>query len=595
MRCSACVVVLFVATLCPPSVLARNWTDSAGKYSVEARFLDCRSGKVRLQKKDGQVILVAIEKLSKEDREFVEFRRSAKSRRKGALDEVDRELIAFSAILKEAVAMKKPLTRTDIETFLKAGPDLRAEVDTDVILKEPTLNTIVRAAEGNPALTAFAAKHGTTIKDLVRTALIATIAAQIIEEGGVEAIEKQFRKLQDLARSLAGPEDPSLGGAGLAPVDPLLLTLAKQIPQATYEAVRPYVKQILELGESKRTAEQGTDSDQKRTRQQPLPEDAAEDQHGRMRTWTDSTGKYSVEAKFVALKDGKVRLQKRDGKTISVPVDKLSERDQKQVKQLAASPTSASSSGMKFLAYVDYDPLTMMQALSTLKVFYGVMKEAKGVGEKADVRISDRLVVRDVPVEFVRACASISKGYNRGFYGGENSQDKPPGYWCVVAWVHDGCKVLGSKRECIQADAVGEAINPSVADLLGVYPRTAWLFCRAFDAKRDTLSLRKVLKRFDPDAPMTNVTKRTASAVAEEVIWTKELGIGNGTYASLPKTRRILQSWILECIGFEIGNPADSDPSKRQAALKRLDETKRVFINTWQEAYEKKKAEEGAE
>ncbi len=53
MRCSACVVVLFVATLCPPSVLARNWTDSAGKYSVEARFLDCRSGKVRLQKKDG--------------------------------------------------------------------------------------------------------------------------------------------------------------------------------------------------------------------------------------------------------------------------------------------------------------------------------------------------------------------------------------------------------------------------------------------------------------------------------------------------------------------------------------------------------------
>lgn len=46
------------------------------------------------------------------------------------------------------------------------------------------------------------------------------------------------------------------------------------------------------------------------------------------RRWTDSTGKYTVEAEFVGFKDGKVQLKKEDGKTITVPIDKLSEADQ---------------------------------------------------------------------------------------------------------------------------------------------------------------------------------------------------------------------------------------------------------------------------
>ncbi|MEK6238929.1 MAG: SHD1 domain-containing protein, partial [Planctomycetales bacterium] len=46
------------------------------------------------------------------------------------------------------------------------------------------------------------------------------------------------------------------------------------------------------------------------------------------RTWTDKSGKFSLEAEFIELKDGKVRLKKPDGKTFSIPLDKLSDADQ---------------------------------------------------------------------------------------------------------------------------------------------------------------------------------------------------------------------------------------------------------------------------
>jgi WD40 repeat protein len=49
---------------------------------------------------------------------------------------------------------------------------------------------------------------------------------------------------------------------------------------------------------------------------------------GKSRTWSDKTGKFKIEASFVELKDGKVKLRKEDGKEVSVDLDKLSEADQ---------------------------------------------------------------------------------------------------------------------------------------------------------------------------------------------------------------------------------------------------------------------------
>lgn len=46
-----------------------------------------------------------------------------------------------------------------------------------------------------------------------------------------------------------------------------------------------------------------------------------------IRTWTDKTGKFKIEASFLAIKDDKLRLKSADNKTIEVPLAALSEKD----------------------------------------------------------------------------------------------------------------------------------------------------------------------------------------------------------------------------------------------------------------------------
>lgn len=52
------------------------------------------------------------------------------------------------------------------------------------------------------------------------------------------------------------------------------------------------------------------------------------------REWTDATGSFKVEGEFVAVRSGKVILEKTDGKIISVPIQKLSAADQEFIKSL---------------------------------------------------------------------------------------------------------------------------------------------------------------------------------------------------------------------------------------------------------------------
>jgi thiol-disulfide isomerase/thioredoxin len=54
-----------------------------------------------------------------------------------------------------------------------------------------------------------------------------------------------------------------------------------------------------------------------------------------VRTWTDSSGKFSVEAEFVELQKGKVVLRQEDGKTLGVPLKRLSAADRAFVASLA--------------------------------------------------------------------------------------------------------------------------------------------------------------------------------------------------------------------------------------------------------------------
>ena len=51
------------------------------------------------------------------------------------------------------------------------------------------------------------------------------------------------------------------------------------------------------------------------------------------KTWTDSSGEHKIEAKFEGLAFGKVKLVKRDGSTIQLPLEKLCDEDQKWIKE----------------------------------------------------------------------------------------------------------------------------------------------------------------------------------------------------------------------------------------------------------------------
>jgi ribosomal protein L12E/L44/L45/RPP1/RPP2 len=52
-----------------------------------------------------------------------------------------------------------------------------------------------------------------------------------------------------------------------------------------------------------------------------------------MRSWRDASGSFEITASFVQLADNKVTLRKKDGKTIVVPLEKLSKLDRTWVEE----------------------------------------------------------------------------------------------------------------------------------------------------------------------------------------------------------------------------------------------------------------------
>ena len=84
-----------------------------------------------------------------------------------------------------------------------------------------------------------------------------------------------------------------------------------------------------------------------RTRKQPFPpnriklvsadepEPAAEAKE-EPRTWKDASGKFEIVATLLNEQNGKVQLEKEDGRVVSVPIEKLSEADQKYLTEWKA-------------------------------------------------------------------------------------------------------------------------------------------------------------------------------------------------------------------------------------------------------------------
>ena len=80
------------------SVSARKWTDSTGKFSVEAELVEVKDGNVRLKRQDDKVITVPLTKLSKADRDFL-----------ASIDKAKKKNDATKATPEEVIAAIKKL------------------------------------------------------------------------------------------------------------------------------------------------------------------------------------------------------------------------------------------------------------------------------------------------------------------------------------------------------------------------------------------------------------------------------------------------------------------------------------------------------
>src|SRR5215475_772559 len=64
-------ITCFVAVSIAADVEARLWTDSTGKYTLEAKLIMFNDKSVVLQREDHELVAIPIEKLSDKDREFL--------------------------------------------------------------------------------------------------------------------------------------------------------------------------------------------------------------------------------------------------------------------------------------------------------------------------------------------------------------------------------------------------------------------------------------------------------------------------------------------------------------------------------------------
>jgi len=82
MRIHVAIAFMIVSTFWTSTAFARKWTDSTGKYTVEADLVDFKDGVVQLRRSDnGRVISLPLSRLSRTDQTHV---RETQSRKSGA-------------------------------------------------------------------------------------------------------------------------------------------------------------------------------------------------------------------------------------------------------------------------------------------------------------------------------------------------------------------------------------------------------------------------------------------------------------------------------------------------------------------------------
>ncbi len=136
----ACVVLFVVSA----SAEVRTWKDKTGKFSIRAEVVESDGTTLTLKKADGKVIKVAVDRLSDEDRQFLE------AQEKSAFTDSP----AASDAAKSAAGTKAPGLRYG----WKAGKSYSYKVKIEVDLGDEVLEML-----GNPGYTVVSADKDKTV------------------------------------------------------------------------------------------------------------------------------------------------------------------------------------------------------------------------------------------------------------------------------------------------------------------------------------------------------------------------------------------------------------------------------------------------
>ena len=112
------------------------------------------------------------------------------------------------------------------------------------------------------------------------------------------------------------------------------------------------------------------------------------------RRWEDATGKFSIEADFVRLRDDIVSLRKADGSVIQVPLNKLCNADQHHIRSVSLAPAEARTHTASSLPSIAND----FHRRNTVEAGRAVTVIAEGAGATPDEALKDafRNAVRQV-------------------------------------------------------------------------------------------------------------------------------------------------------------------------------------------------------
>jgi len=122
--------------------------------------------------------------------------------------------------------------------------------------------------------------------------------------------------------------------------------------------------------------------------------------NGGMRTWTDSTGKYKIEAELVDCQEGEVRLKKVGGQIISVPSSRLSAADQKLIQEMLAGKSTPGGAPPDVASWVGADAVIELTAGAKTR---GKIVAADDQSISLNATVGSRSYLRKYPLDRIRA------------------------------------------------------------------------------------------------------------------------------------------------------------------------------------------------